>query len=184
MRHVTRFRVWHINDPCQTYEQVMSYIWTSHVAHTTGLNMSHIWTNLYMSHIWTNHVTHIWTNHVTHMNESFYTHMAAEERRSRMSKDSSHFTSHVTQNPSHITSHVNQTSHVTQNPSHITSHVNQNLSHITSHVNQNPYPSFHRPTHEFSGSQLQIFLVWSYSVGLKLHHPSWLLHDFNPELVL
>jgi len=57
MSHVTC-----INEPCHTYEWVMSHIWMSHVTHMTTSCDTYEWV-----------MSHIWMRHVAHMNESCHT---------------------------------------------------------------------------------------------------------------
>jgi len=59
MSHVT-----HTNEPCRTYEWVMSHIWMSHIwiCHVTRVNES--------CHTWEWVMSHLCMSHVTRMNES------------------------------------------------------------------------------------------------------------------
>ena len=57
MSHVT-----HINEPCHTYEWVMSHIWMSHVTHMNEPCHTYEWV-----------MSHMRMSHVTYMNESCHT---------------------------------------------------------------------------------------------------------------
>jgi len=73
-----------MNDPCYTYERVMSHIWMSHGTHTKESWHTYEWVT---AHIRMRHVTHmndprytyervmphVWMSRVTHMNESCHT---------------------------------------------------------------------------------------------------------------
>jgi len=84
MPHIWKRHATHMDEPCFTYEWVMSHQWMRHVTHVDEPCFTY---ECVMSHIWLSHVTHM--NESCHTYECVMSHICTS-RTSRMYNSSCH----------------------------------------------------------------------------------------------